>query len=179
MTVDSSQDQMRLDRLLTRHFDLSHSSAHRLIRQHQVIVERPGDSKKVRPSFSALLRTGDVVSLPNLVVAKREAMAPSSAQPVVIEASLQRSVIYRDEHILVINKPRGLASHSGPGIKWSLEDFLDSLRFGSAERPRLVHRLDRHSSGLLILARTLQAAQAISQSLSDARADGPIEKVVL
>jgi 23S rRNA pseudouridine955/2504/2580 synthase len=67
---------------------------------------------------------------------------------------LQRMVIYRDDHVLVVNKPHGLAVQGGPGITHHLDAHLDALRFGSADRPRLVHRLDRDTSGVLLLART-------------------------
>ena len=63
-------------------------------------------------------------------------------------------MIYRDEHVLVVTKPYGLPVQGGPGISHHLDGLLDALRFGSPERPRLVHRLDRDTSGVLLLART-------------------------
>jgi 23S rRNA pseudouridine955/2504/2580 synthase len=67
---------------------------------------------------------------------------------------LQRLVIYRDDHVLVLNKPHGMPVQGGPGITHHLDGMLDALRFGSPERPRLVHRLDRDTSGVLLLAPT-------------------------
>jgi 23S rRNA pseudouridine955/2504/2580 synthase len=67
---------------------------------------------------------------------------------------LQRLVIYRDDHMLVLNKPHGMPVQGGPGISRHLDGLLDALRFGGADRPRLVHRLDRDTSGVLLLART-------------------------
>ena len=67
---------------------------------------------------------------------------------------LQRLVIHRDDHLLVLNKPHGMPVQGGPGITHHLDALLDALRFGSADRPRLVHRLDRDTSGVLLLART-------------------------
>ena len=71
-----------------------------------------------------------------------------------LERDLQRLVIYRDDHVLVVNKPHGMPVQGGPGISHHLDGLLDALRFGSPERPRLVHRLDRDTSGVLLLART-------------------------
>ena len=64
-----------------------------------------------------------------------------------IARDLQRLVIYRDEHVLVVTKPYGMPVQGGPGISHHLDGLLDALRFGSPERPRLVHRLDRDTSG--------------------------------
>jgi 23S rRNA pseudouridine955/2504/2580 synthase len=62
-------------------------------------------------------------------------------------------VLYRDDQVIVLNKPPGLPVQGGPGITHHLDALLDALRFG-AGRPRLVHRLDRDTSGVLVLART-------------------------
>jgi 23S rRNA pseudouridine955/2504/2580 synthase len=77
---------------------------------------------------------------------------------------LQRLVIHRDEHLLVINKPHGMPVQGGPGIVHHLDALLDALRFGSADRPRLVHRLDRDTSGVLLLARTPGTAAKLAAS---------------
>ena len=63
-------------------------------------------------------------------------------------------VLYRDDHLIVLNKPHGLAVQGGPGITRHLDGMLDGLRDDSPHRPRLVHRLDRDTSGVLVLART-------------------------
>jgi 23S rRNA pseudouridine955/2504/2580 synthase len=85
--------------------------------------------------------------------------APATPKPVAeidpdAARDLQRLVIYRDDHVLVLNKPFGLPVQGGPGITRHLDGMLDALRFGSPDRPRLVHRLDRDTSGVLVLART-------------------------
>jgi RluA family pseudouridine synthase len=66
---------------------------------------------------------------------------------------LARRVLYRDAHVLVIDKPAGFAVHRGPGGGPNLEGLLDTLRFGYKERPELGHRLDRDTSGCLALGR--------------------------
>ncbi len=63
-------------------------------------------------------------------------------------------MIYRDDQVIVLNKPHGLPVQGGPGITHHLDGLLDVLRFGASDRPRLVHRLDRDTSGVLLLART-------------------------
>ena len=76
---------------------------------------------------------------------------------------LQARVLYRDGSILVIDKPAGLAVHPGPSTQESLERYLGALRFGIRESPRLVHRLDRDTSGCLLLARHARGASKLGR----------------
>lgn len=79
---------------------------------------------------------------------------------------LQARVLYRDGSILVIDKPAGLAVHPGPSTPESLERDLPALRFGIREVPRLVHRLDRDTSGCLVLARHARGASKLGRLFS-------------
>ena len=81
---------------------------------------------------------------------------------------LQARVLYRDGSVLVIDKPAGLAVHPGPSTPESLERYLAALRFGIREVPRLVHRLDRDSSGCLVLARHARGASKLGRLFSSA-----------
>ena len=81
---------------------------------------------------------------------------------------LQHAVLYRDDQLIVLNKPPGLPVQGGPGITHHLDGLLDALRFG-AGRPRLVHRLDRDTSGVLVLARTPGIAGQARRRLSRPR----------
>jgi RluA family pseudouridine synthase len=81
---------------------------------------------------------------------------------------LQARVLYRDGSILVIDKPAGLAVHPGPSTPESLEGYLGVLRFGIRDTPRLVHRLDRDTSGCLVLARHARGASKLGRLFSSA-----------
>ncbi len=83
-------------------------------------------------------------------------------------SDLQARVLYRDGSILVIDKPAGLAVHPGPSTDESLERYLPALRFGIREVPRLVHRLDRDTSGCLVLARHSRGASKLGRLFSSA-----------
>ncbi|MBC7506755.1 MAG: RNA pseudouridine synthase [Sandarakinorhabdus sp.] len=72
------------------------------------------------------------------------------------------SMLHRDTHLLVIDKPAGLAVHPGPQTPDSLEDFLDILAFDNHRLPVISHRLDRDTSGCLILARHPKAVRRVS-----------------
>ena len=70
------------------------------------------------------------------------------------EKFVQGLVLHRDDDLIVIDKPAGLAVQGGTGTTRHLDGVLDGLRFGAEERPRLVHRLDKDTSGVLVLARS-------------------------
>jgi 23S rRNA pseudouridine955/2504/2580 synthase len=88
---------------------------------------------------------------------------PSTAPPRPEEArALQDAIIYRDDDLIALNKPAGLAVQGGTGVDRHLDGLLDALRFDAAERPRLVHRLDRDTSGVLVLGRSARAAAELA-----------------
>jgi tRNA pseudouridine32 synthase/23S rRNA pseudouridine746 synthase len=76
-------------------------------------------------------------------------------------------LLHEDAHLLVFNKPAGLAVQGGSGVKRSLEDLLAAFAKSSGKRPRLVHRLDRETSGVIVAARTKPAAAFFSQAFAE------------
>ena len=105
-----------------------------------------------RADAATRLAAGQSVRIPPLSAPPEERPRPEIDPNTARD--LQRLVIYRDDHVLVLNKPHGMPVQGGPGISRHLDGLLDALRFGGADRPRLVHRLDRDTSGVLLLART-------------------------
>jgi 23S rRNA pseudouridine955/2504/2580 synthase len=75
-------------------------------------------------------------------------------------------ILYMDKSVIVLNKPSGLATQGGSGLTEHVDGMLDSLAFEKNSRPKLVHRLDRDTSGVLLIARTSTAASALSRSLA-------------
>jgi 23S rRNA pseudouridine955/2504/2580 synthase len=79
---------------------------------------------------------------------------------------IQEAVLWQDEHMIVLNKPAGLPSQGGSGQGERHVDALaEALKFGYKEKPKLVHRLDKDTSGVLLLARTDRVARALSEAL--------------
>ena len=76
--------------------------------------------------------------------------------------ALRASVLYQDEWLIAIDKPAGLAVQGGTGQRRHLDAMLEALRFGADEPPRLVHRLDKDTSGVLLLARDLRTARHLA-----------------
>jgi len=80
---------------------------------------------------------------------------------------LQAAILHRDDAIIVLNKPPGLAVQGGTATERHLDGLLDGLRFGNSERPRLVHRLDKETSGILVIARTATAAGFLTRAFRE------------
>ena len=80
-------------------------------------------------------------------------------------------MLYRDDWVIALDKPAGLAVQGGSGQRRHLDAMLEGLRFGADERPRLVHRLDKDTSGVLLLARSRRAAKALTEAFRDTRAE--------
>ncbi|MEA2745077.1 MAG: rRNA pseudouridine synthase [Acetobacteraceae bacterium] len=145
--VTEDEADIRLDRWLRRHIPgLQQSLIQKLCRTGQIRVDG------ARADTSARLLAGQSVRIPPMD-------APAEPKPVSRidphdAKDLQQAVIFQDDQILVLNKPYGLPVQGGPGITRHLDGMLDALRFGSEHRPRLVHRLDRDTTGVLLLART-------------------------
>jgi tRNA pseudouridine32 synthase/23S rRNA pseudouridine746 synthase len=85
--------------------------------------------------------------------------------------NLLARVLYRDGLMLIVDKPAGLPVHRGPKGGANLEDLLDALRFGLPQRPALAHRLDKDTSGCLVLGRHRQALQRLGRLFAAGRVD--------
>ncbi len=84
---------------------------------------------------------------------------------------LPARLLYRDGLMLILDKPAGLPVHRGPKGGPSLDQFLDALRFGLPRRPELAHRLDRETSGCLVLGRHRQALRRLGRLFAAGRVD--------
>ncbi len=87
------------------------------------------------------------------------------------ELDIESHLIYRDALILGIDKPPGLPVHKGPGGGAHLGQFLDALKFGLPRKPELAHRLDKDTSGVLILGRNPHALRELQKIFSENRAE--------
>ncbi|MDA4633002.1 pseudouridine synthase, partial [Escherichia coli] len=80
---------------------------------------------------------------------------------------LSQMLLYEDPKVFVFNKPAGLAVQGGSGVNRHVDDMLEAWRNKKGEKPRLVHRLDRDTSGVLVVARTRGAAQALTAAFRE------------
>lgn len=156
LEVSTHSDQQRLDNfLLTRLKGLPKSHLYRLIRKGEIRVNK----KRCKPDQR--LVEGDVVRVAPLRLA-------TAAAPVAPGAGLMQrltdSILYEDDELLVLNKPSGLAVHGGSGIAAGLVEALRFMAGDNAYR-ELVHRLDKETSGCLLIAKTGRALKALQADM--------------
>ena len=160
LEVKENDDGVRLDRWFKRHFPaLGHGQLEKLLRKGQVRL----DGKRVKSGARVI--KGQKIRIPPLTLMERsQPKKNSNVTDRDIDLLLQ-SVIHKDEHIIAINKPAGLAVQGGSGMSKHIDAMLNSLRFEMKERPKLIHRLDKNTSGVLLLARSASAASFLTRAL--------------
>ena len=164
LAVGAEEGELRLDRWIKRHFPrVTHGRLEKLLRTGQIRV----DGKRVKSGQR--LEPGQLIRIPPGLedAGGPEARPAKAAKPPLgaADAKLAQSlVLFKDDDVMALNKPSGLAVQGGTGTGRHLDGMLDALRFGAEERPRLVHRLDRDTSGVLLLARTVAAAAKLAAS---------------
>ena len=161
MTVGDGDGDQRLDRWLRRRFPgLGQARIERMCRKGELRV----DSARAKPATR--LQPGQTVRIPPFP-AREELHRKTDGTPHVSDREaefIRACVIYRDDSVIALNKPSGLATQGGSAQARHVDGLAEALRFGNGERPRLAHRLDRDTSGVLLLART----RAVAARLGDA-----------
>ncbi len=158
VTVGADEAGLRLDRWFRRRYpDVPHGRLQKLLRGGQVRVDG------ARAQAGTRLEAGQSVRVPPLGTRASSPRKSTPRPPSATDlAALETTILHRDNDVIVINKPPGLAVQGGTRTVRHLDAMLDGLRFGSSERPRLVHRLDKETSGALVLARHANAAAALA-----------------
>jgi 23S rRNA pseudouridine955/2504/2580 synthase len=157
LEIGPERDGQRIDNaLMTLLKGVPKSMIYRLLRTGQVRV----NGKRAKPDTR--LSQGDTLRIPPVRTAERPAEegAPPAALTAVLEA-----VIFEDKHFLVIDKPAGMASHGGSGVSFGAIELLRQAR--PKDHLELVHRLDRDTSGVLVLARTRAGLTGLQAAIRD------------
>lgn len=149
--VSADDDGMRLDRWFARHFpQVGFARLQKLIRNGEVRVD------KAKVQASTRVAEGQVVRIPPVD-------DPDTVRPFKVNADdvrfLKDLILYEDDDLYVFNKPHGLAVQGGSGTTRHMDGLLKNLPNKQGEAPRLVHRLDRDTSGCLVVAKTAAAAK--------------------
>jgi len=162
ITVTADDGAQRLDRWFRRRFPhVPQGRIEKMCRKGEIRV----DGGRVKAADR--IAPGQTIRVPPLPDA---AAPPAALSPDISEADaamIRAAVIYSDEHIIAINKPPGLPSQGGSGLKRHVDGLAEALREGRADKPRLVHRLDKDTSGILLLARSAAAAGPLAKRLRD------------
>ncbi|MEH3046715.1 RluA family pseudouridine synthase [Sphingomonas adhaesiva] len=162
-TIASDDDGIRVDRWFKRHLDAtSFTTVAKWARTGQIRV----DGARVAPGDR--LQAGQVLRIPPAEPVRSD-VRPARTRPALTEdeATFAREmVIHKDAQALVLNKPPGLATQGGTKTTQHVDGLLDALQYEAEGRPKLVHRLDKDTSGALLVARTSRAAAFFAKTFS-------------
>ena len=157
--VKDDDDGQRLDRWIKKYVpEMPYVLAQKLMRKGQIRV----DGKRSKPETR--IEAGQEIKIPSFSVSdqKREPKKRKLSEEDII--FIRSLIIYEDEDVIALNKPYGLAVQGGTGTKRHIDGMLEALKNKEGVVPRLVHRLDKETSGVLLLARSAKAARALGSA---------------
>ncbi len=158
--IKPDEEGLRLDRWFQRHFpQLTHGRLEKLLRTGQVRVDGARAKANHRVAGGETIRVPPMPTTDAPLVEK-----PKPKMPAKDRAFIESMVLHRDNDVIVLNKPPGIAVQGGTKTDRHIDGLLPGLVDEGEERPRLVHRLDRDTSGVMIVALSARAAASLAQS---------------
>src|SRR3954452_23634902 len=159
VVVTADENNMRVDRFLEARFPgLSFSHIQRIVRKGELRVNGKRADSKDR------IEEGQSIRIPPLKLDTPKVGGQLSEAATKTLQALKDMILYEDADVMVLNKPAGLAVQGGTGITRNVDDMPEVMRDINSQKPRLVHRLDRETSGCLLIAKTRFAATALTGS---------------
>ncbi len=157
-TITDAATDMRLDRFLRREIPgLTQAMLQKHLRTGKIRLNG------AKAEANARLNPGDTLVVPEIAPPERK---PRTRHVVKMDPArlkeLEGMILYQDDSVIVLNKPAGIAVQGGSGIAVHIDGMLDALQGDAEERPKLVHRLDRDTSGILLVARNARVANKLS-----------------
>ena len=159
IVVTADENNMRVDRFLEHRFPgLSFSHIQRIVRKGELRINGKRADSKDR------LEEGQSVRIPPLKLDAPKVVGHLSEAETKSHDALKDMILFEDPDVMVLNKPAGLAVQGGSGLSRHVDGMLETMRDAKGQRPRLVHRLDRETSGCLLIAKTRFAASTLTGS---------------
>ena len=156
LTIDSEDAGQRIDNFLLRTLKgVPKSHIYRLLRKGEIRVNK----KRTKPDYKMIAE--DILRIAPIRVAER---ADGVSPQLNVVANLEKQILFEDERLIVINKPSGMAVHGGSGLSFGLIEAMRALR-PDARMLELVHRLDRDTSGCLVIAKKRSALRNLHEQL--------------
>ena len=156
---------LRLDRWIRNNFsNVTQSFIEKQLRTGKIKVN--GEKAKA----SLRVGKGDEITIIDSSISNKKEQVRDAKLGVLdrkLALQIKNSILYIDDNIIIINKPTGLSVQGGTGLTQHIDGLLDELTFDQAERPRLVHRLDKDTSGVMVLGRNRQFSSFLSQLFRD------------
>lgn len=154
--VGPDYEGQRLDNfLMSRIKGVPKSLIYRIIRKGEVRINKG----RTKPDYR--LKADDMVRIPPVSIKKQ---SPVTSVPDKVAANIESAILFEDDYLIAVNKPKGLAVHGGSGIKLGLIEALRVIR-PDEKRLELVHRLDRDTSGVILVAKKRSALVALHKML--------------
>lgn len=155
-TIEDDHSPQRIDNYLFRQLKkVPKGLIYRLLRQKAIRV----NNKRIKPEYK--LQAGDIISIPNI---EQETLATTSTPSQKSIDLLEKSILYEDENLIILNKPANIAAHGGSGISFGIIEIMRVAR-PKLKNLELVHRLDKSTSGCLILAKKRAVLKEIHELL--------------
>jgi 23S rRNA pseudouridine955/2504/2580 synthase len=152
----------RLDRYLKKVYNINQAKTCQLTKKSVIKIFKSDQQKAIKVPFNYRIFKDDKIAIPAYIkdlYSKPEIFPNQSYLPRHITNKVKNSIIYENEHLIAINKPYNLAVQQGTDVKYCLEDFFSIL---SDKKLYIVHRIDKETSGIIILAKSLESARALS-----------------
>ncbi|WP_462168891.1 23S rRNA pseudouridine(955/2504/2580) synthase RluC [Pseudoalteromonas lipolytica] len=158
VTIGEDHLGQRIDNFLITHLKgVPKSAVYKILRKGEVRVNK----KRIKPVYK--LQLDDVIRIPPIKVAEKDEFVPKKLDKV---KQLEEAILFEDKYLMVINKPSGMAVHGGSGLSYGLIEALRVLR--PEERSlELVHRLDRDTSGCLLISKRRSVLTHLHQQLRE------------
>lgn len=161
LTVPPSADGQRLDRYLKKALpELPFVAIQKMLRTGRIRV----DGKRAKAD--ARLVAGQTLEVPTTDAQPKPAGQGAYQLTKADKTLLESITLHEDEHVLVLNKPAGLAAQAGSGITKSLDRML-AAHYGAANAPKITHRLDKETTGLIVFAKTRAAAAHVTAQFAN------------
>ena len=158
VTIGDDQPEQRLDRWFKKSFpQVTQGAIEKMCRKGEIRVDGARAKSNTRVSPGMEIRVPPLPDSPAPKVVKTKVSAADAKL-------IQEAVLYKDDHIIVLNKPAGLPTQGGSKQTRHVDGLAEALKFGYDEKPRLVHRLDKDTSGVLMLARTPAMATKLTEA---------------
>jgi len=156
--IDEGNDGQRIDNfLITFLKGVPKSAIYRILRKGEVRVNK----KRIKPIYK--LKAGDMVRIPPVKVAEKQEFVPKNLDKI---NKLEDAILFEDKYLMVINKPSGMAVHGGSGLSYGLIEALRSIR-PDERNLELVHRLDRDTSGCLLVSKKRSVLRGLHEQLRE------------
>ncbi|WP_404339872.1 23S rRNA pseudouridine(955/2504/2580) synthase RluC [Pseudoalteromonas mariniglutinosa] len=158
VTITEDHLGQRIDNFLITHLKgVPKSAIYKILRKGEVRVNK----KRIKPVYK--LQLNDVIRIPPIKVAERDEFVPSKLDKVT---QLEDAILFEDKYLIVINKPSGMAVHGGSGLSYGLIEALRVLR-PEERNLELVHRLDRDTSGCLLISKRRSVLTSLHEQLRE------------